>query len=405
MIIQLKPLQSMAIERAKKIITSLEEGHQEVISQQSNPVPTVAELYDVGLSTINEHIKKIFADHELEESATIRKFRIVQTEGSRQVSRDVVPYNLQMIIAVDFKVNNQRAVRFRVWANQIVEQYMIKGWVMDVERLKNNETTLTQKYFDKQLEKIREIRLSERNFYQKLTDIYAMAIGFTMLLVKGALVIVPLAIKRMTLLVEIPYMIFITAVFLAMGITGAGISRPEGALLLLLFVIYLTYLFILAKKSGTDNVIEGKPIWKLAMMMLAGIIAVVWGSDITVNAATGLARAAGLSERFIGLTIVALGTSLPELFTSVTAAVRGNADIAVGNIVGSNIFNILFIMGVAALAAPLGYGTAFVMDGAIAIMAGALLWLLALKRRRLRAAEGLVMLLVYGVYVAYLWIL
>jgi cation:H+ antiporter len=218
-------------------------------------------------------------------------------------------------------------------------------------------------------------------------------------------VIVPLAIKRMTLLVEIPYMIFITAVFLAMGITGAGISRPEGALLLLLFVIYLTYLFILAKKSGTDNVIEGKPIWKLAMMMLAGIIAVVWGSDITVNAATGLARAAGLSERFIGLTIVALGTSLPELFTSVTAAVRGNADIAVGNIVGSNIFNILFIMGVAALAAPLGYGTAFVMDGAIAIMAGALLWLLALKRRRLNAAEGLVMLLVYGVYVAYLWIL
>jgi cation:H+ antiporter len=217
-------------------------------------------------------------------------------------------------------------------------------------------------------------------------------------------VIVPLAIKRMTLLVEIPYMIFITAVFLAMGITGAGISRPEGALLLLLFVIYLTYLFILAKKSGTDNVIEGKPIWKLAMMMLAGIIAVVWGSDITVNAATGLARAAGLSERFIGLTIVALGTSLPELFTSVTAAVRGNADIAVGNIVGSNIFNILFIMGVAALAAPLGYGTAFVMDGAIAIMAGALLWLLALKRRRLKAAEGLVMLLVYGVYVAYLWL-
>ncbi len=218
-------------------------------------------------------------------------------------------------------------------------------------------------------------------------------------------VIVPLAIKRMTLFAEIPYMIFITALFLVMGITGAGISRPEGALLLLLFVIYLTYLFILAKKSGTDNVIEGKPIWKLARMMLAGIIAVVWGSDITVNAATGLARAAGLSERFIGLTIVALGTSLPERFTSVTAAVRGNADIAVGNIVGSNIFNILFIMGVAALAAPLGYGTAFVMDGAIAIMAGALLWLLALKRRRLKAAEGLVMLLVYGVYVAYLWIL
>jgi hypothetical protein len=138
----------------------------------------MATLYDVGLTTINEHIKKIFADGELEETATIRKFRIVQTEGTRQVSREIAHYNLQMIIAVGFKVNNQRAVRFRVWANQIVEQYTIKGWVMDVERLKNNGTVLTQKYFDEQLEKIREIRLSERNFYQKLTDIYATSIDY-----------------------------------------------------------------------------------------------------------------------------------------------------------------------------------------------------------------------------------
>ena len=133
----------------------------------------MATLYDVGLPTINEHIKKIYA-----EAATIRKFRIVQNEGGRQVTRSVNHYNLQMIIAVGFKVNNQRAVRFRVWANQIVEQYTIKGWAMDEERLKNGGTVLTKKYFEEQLERIREIRISERNFYQKLTDIYATSLDY-----------------------------------------------------------------------------------------------------------------------------------------------------------------------------------------------------------------------------------
>lgn len=138
----------------------------------------MATLYDVGLPTINEHIKKIYADHEQDEAATIRKFRIVQNEGGRQVTRSVNYYNLQMIIAVGFKVNNQRAVRFRVWANQIVEQYTIKGWAMDEERLKNGGTVLTKKYFEEQLERIREIRISERNFYQKLTDIYATSLDY-----------------------------------------------------------------------------------------------------------------------------------------------------------------------------------------------------------------------------------
>ena len=137
----------------------------------------MATLYDVGLPTINEHIKKIYADSELEESATIRNFRIVQTEGSRQVTRDTKHYNLQMIIAVGFKVNNERAIQFRKWANGIVKDYTIKGWVMDDERLKRG-TYLTEKYFDEQLERIREIRASERKFYQKITDLYATAIDY-----------------------------------------------------------------------------------------------------------------------------------------------------------------------------------------------------------------------------------
>ena len=115
----------------------------------------MATLYGVETSTINEHIKKIYSDAELQEEATIRKFRIVQTEGNRQVSRDVIHYNLQMIIAVGFKVNNERAVQFRKWANTIVKDFTIKGWVMDDERLKNGGSQLTKEYFDKLIEKVR----------------------------------------------------------------------------------------------------------------------------------------------------------------------------------------------------------------------------------------------------------
>ena len=138
----------------------------------------MATLYDVDVRTINEHIKKIYSDSELEEDATIRNFRIVQTDGSRQVTCDTKHYNLRMIIAVGFKVNNERAVQFRKWANSIVKEYTIKGWSMDGECLKNGGSVLTVEYFDRLLEQIREIRLSERRFYQKITDIYATALDY-----------------------------------------------------------------------------------------------------------------------------------------------------------------------------------------------------------------------------------
>ena len=137
----------------------------------------MAVLYDVDVRTINYHIKKIFEASELQENSTIRKFRIVQNEGKRQVEREVSYYSLQMIIAVGFKVNSERAVQFRKWVNQIASEYTIKGWVMDDERLKQG-TYLTDKYFDEQLERIREIRASERKFYQKITDLYATAIDY-----------------------------------------------------------------------------------------------------------------------------------------------------------------------------------------------------------------------------------
>ncbi|MDY4641720.1 MAG: virulence RhuM family protein [Erysipelotrichaceae bacterium] len=135
-------------------------------------------LYGIDVRTINDHIQKIFEDNELEDVSTIRKFRIVQKEGGRDVSRDIKHYNLQMIIAVGFKVNNDKAVQFRKWANTVVKDYTIQGWVMDEERLKNGGSILTKDYFEKQLQKIREIRMSERRFYQKVTDIYATSIDY-----------------------------------------------------------------------------------------------------------------------------------------------------------------------------------------------------------------------------------
>lgn len=135
----------------------------------------LAVLYDVDVRTINYHIKKIFDDSELEEASVIRNFRITAADGK---SYDTKHYNLQMIIAVGFKVNSERAVQFRKWINQIAKDYTIKGWVMDEDRLKNGGSILTEDYFEEQLERIREIRASERKFYQKVTDIYATSIDY-----------------------------------------------------------------------------------------------------------------------------------------------------------------------------------------------------------------------------------
>ena len=171
-------------EAAKKITTVASTGESDASYEMRYEDENIwltqkmmAALYDVGLPTINEHIKKIYSDGELTEEATIRKFRIVQTEGVRQVNREVTHYNLQLIIAVGFKVNNQRAVQFRKWAGQIVKDHTIQGWTMDVERLKKGHM-FTDEYFERQLQQIREIRLSERKFYQKVTDLYATAFDY-----------------------------------------------------------------------------------------------------------------------------------------------------------------------------------------------------------------------------------
>lgn len=214
-------------------------------------------------------------------------------------------------------------------------------------------------------------------------------------------VITTVAIQKSTLYVEIPYMLVVTIVLILMGLDGK-VSRIEGILLWGMFLIYLAYLYYLAKKGKEEKEKVEESIWKLIVSAILGGVIVVWGSDITVDAATKIAQILGMSERFIGLTIVALGTSLPELVTSVTAARKGNADIAIGNIVGSNIFNILFVIGTAALIIPVPFTTGFLMDGVIAIMAGVLLWIAVFWKMELRRSWGIVMLAAYAAYFVYL---
>ena len=213
--------------------------------------------------------------------------------------------------------------------------------------------------------------------------------------------IVPIAVAKSTLRIDIPFMLAITGVLLVLGWDGT-ISLVDGLIMLALFVGYLVYLFIGAKNNPTEEPVKSLPLWKALALTAVGLGLIILGSDIAVDAATALARIFGMSERFIGLTIVALGTSLPELFTSVSAARKGNADIAIGNIVGSNIFNILFIVGLSALIVPVPFANPFRIDTVIAILAGIVLLVFALPKRKLLRWHGPVMLVLYGIYLGWL---
>lgn len=211
------------------------------------------------------------------------------------------------------------------------------------------------------------------------------------------------AIQKSTLMIEMPFMLVITLVFMFQGMNDGQISFVEGIILWVLFIAYLAYLFVLAKKGNEEeDEPESRPVWKLLLLGVVGGAVVVLGSNITVDAATSIAQMIGLSERFIGLTIVALGTSLPELVTSVTAAKKGNADIAIGNIVGSNIFNILFVIGTSALIIPIPYAANFLVDALVAFAAGVLLWVATFKKKELTRPWGIIMLVAYAAYFVYL---
>ena len=222
------------------------------------------------------------------------------------------------------------------------------------------------------------------------------------LLILGiASVIVPLAVQKSTRMIEIPYMIAITVLFGVLGYTGEKVTRVEGGILWIAFLIYLGYLLWMAKKGKEDNEPDEKqkslPVQLL--MILVGLVCIVLGSRFVVDGATEIAEVIGISERIIGLTIVAFGTSLPELVTSIAAARRGNADIAIGNIVGSNVFNILFVAGTSALIRPVVFERKFVLDTAMATATAVLLLVCVCnKDSKLKRTGGIIMLLAYAAY-------
>ena len=231
-------------------------------------------------------------------------------------------------------------------------------------------------------------------------------------------IITPLAVQKSTVRYEMPFVILISVIFPVLGL-GSGIlkgmgspdgvlSRLDGIILLALFILYLAYLFVMAKRGEADaeEVPDGKnSSWlKLVFLLVVGLALVIIGSNYTINSATKLAKIFGMSERLIGLTIVALGTSLPELATCIAAGLKKNADIAIGNIVGSNIFNMLFVGGVSAAVKDVPYQGAFFADSVVCLLSAALLLLCVIlnKKKVLNRAGGIVMIAAYAGYFAYL---
>ncbi|MGN0598488.1 MAG: calcium/sodium antiporter [Oscillospiraceae bacterium] len=217
-------------------------------------------------------------------------------------------------------------------------------------------------------------------------------------------VIVPIAVASSTVKYEMPFMIFVTALLLILGLDGT-LGFADGIIMLIFFAVYLIYLFLMAKRDKDNQPEEESTkqisLTKSVLFVIIGLAMIILGSDVTVDAASSIAEMLGMNERFIGLTVVALGTSLPELFTSVSAARKGNADIAIGNIVGSNIFNILFICGISALIIPVPFAQNFIFDMIVAIAAAIMLTVFCIiGKHRLKRSAGILMLASYAVYFA-----
>ena len=220
-------------------------------------------------------------------------------------------------------------------------------------------------------------------------------------------VVCQIAVQKTTIHYEIPMVIGVTILLAVMGLQNNIISRAEGVILLACMVVYMLYLLRLAKRGVVENeemdaYAKQVSFGRLILRVVVGVAAIIFGSHVAVEAASAIARIFGISERFIGLTIVAFGTSLPELATSVAAARRGNSDIAVGNIVGSNLFNIMFVVGITAVIVPVVYQPTFRVDSIVAVAAAVLLLVCVYRGRVLKRRHGLLMLACYGGYFAYL---
>lgn len=217
----------------------------------------------------------------------------------------------------------------------------------------------------------------------------------------------PLAVEKSTLLKEFPFSVICAILLLAGGYLGMELGRADGLILLAVFVCFLIWMVrsaLKARANAADEEYELLPVWKCILFIVGGIIAIKFGGDFVVEGASTVAAKMGLSQNLIGLTIVACGTSLPELVTSVVAARKNELDMALGNVIGSNIFNILFVLGIAASISPIAFIAENMVDIAILIVMSLLVWIFGWTKKRLDKAEGIIMLLMYAAYLVYICI-
>lgn len=222
-------------------------------------------------------------------------------------------------------------------------------------------------------------------------------------------IIVPISVQKSTLRYEIPFVIFVSIILLFMGKSDGYLSRMDGIILWIFMLVFLAYLLNMARKGQSDSMKEDlslvhkkENLFKLILITAGGMAAIIIGSDVTVDSATKIATTFHMSERFIGLTIIALGTSLPEFITSVMAAKKGKADIAIGNIIGSNIFNILFVLGTTAIITPIAFESSFLFDSIVGIAASILLFFCVIRKKQATRTGGILMLGSYMIYFIYL---
>ncbi len=244
--------------------------------------------------------------------------------------------------------------------------------------------------------------------------------SMNILLILGiSALIIPLKVGKSTIRYEIPLVVVTSTILVLLGVFTGELGLFAGVVFWTIFLLFFIYLIYTAKKGTNDETLETeikntsdqekkldenkRKAWAiLVLVTLLGLAAIIFGSNITVNSAKFIATKIGFTDRIIGLTVVAFGTSLPELMTSTTAARKGNSDIAIGNIVGSNIFNILFVLGTTCLIKAVPYQPEFIVDGIVCIAAAVLLWVGVIKNKELRKGTGLIMLASYGVYFVYL---
>lgn len=230
---------------------------------------------------------------------------------------------------------------------------------------------------------------------------------FNLMIVCGVCALfAPLAVQKDTLKREFPFSVLCALLLLGLGFIGSTLGRIDGVVLLVIFTAYLVWMVISARKARANAEGEDEykllPVWKCILFIVGGAVAIKFGGDFVVDGASVIAAWIGMSQTLIGLTVVAFGTSLPELVTSIVAAKKNEVDMALGNVIGSNVFNILFVLGIAAAISPIGFITENMVDIAVLVVMSLIVWVLAWTKKRINRSEGIVMVVIYAIYLVYI---